>query len=355
MSEQYLPPVTHVASMVTIRRERTLPVPGSVTVRVNEKVQATHVVAEAEHRPQHFFLDLARGLGISERRVGDHLVCQQGDRVDAGEVIAGPVGLARRTVRAPADGRILTISRGRVLFEARGERLELRAGLPGKVVATDGIRVVTIETSGSLIQGVWGNGQQEFGVMRLVEDNPASRLQTGQLDINLRGAILVAGVCDHLAPLHQATEISVRGVILGGLASELIQTAKRLPYPLIVTEGFGHRPINTPAFNLMSSHDGREVALDARPALPFRNQRPEVIIPLQADRPLEVPEDVIPLKRGVRVRILRAPHQGEVGVIRKVLPSASTYPSGVRVISATVELDQGGTTMVPLANLDVLR
>ena len=108
MRNFYIPPVTHVTPLTTIRRERVLPVPGVVTVRVNEKVQASHVVAEAETVPRHFFLDVVRGLGVSQQNVGRHIVRREGDRVDAGEVIAGPVGIARRTIRAPADGRIIT-------------------------------------------------------------------------------------------------------------------------------------------------------------------------------------------------------------------------------------------------------
>ena len=42
----YLTPVMHVVPLTTIRRERVMPVPGVVTVRVNEKVQANHVIAE---------------------------------------------------------------------------------------------------------------------------------------------------------------------------------------------------------------------------------------------------------------------------------------------------------------------
>jgi hypothetical protein len=355
MRNFYIPPVTHVIPLTTIRRERVLPVPGAVTVRVNEKVQASHVIAEAETVPRHYFLDVARGLGVSLQNVGRHFVRREGDRVDAGEVIAGPVGLARRTIRAPADGRIITISRGRVLFEARGELLALRAGFPGVVIATDGTRSVTVEATGALIQAVWGNGKQDYGVMRMVGEGPADRLKTDQLDVNLRGAVLVAGICDHPAPLHQATELSVRGVILGGLASDLIPVAQRLPYAVVVLEGFGERPINPPAFHLLSSNIGREVAIDGQQPRPFQLQRPEVIIPLPATRDIELPDEVIPLKPGVRVRILRAPYQGEVGAVQSVLDQAAQYPSGIRAMSAKIELTGGNIVTVPIANLEVLQ
>lgn len=351
----YLLPVKHVLSLTTIRRERIMPVPGVVTVRVNEKVQANHVIAEGVTTPNHYYLDLARGLGVPENRVSQYMVLQQGDRAEVGDVIAGPVGISRRTVRAPTDGRVVAVLRGRVLFEARGEAFEMRAGIPGKVIATDGVSIVTIETTGALIQAAWGNGKRDFGLMRLVGDGPGSRLQTGQLDINFRGAILVAGTCDHPAPLHQATELNVRGVILGGMSSSLISVTQRLPYPVVVTEGFGSRPINLPAYELLRSNVGREVALSATPAEPYNTQRPEIIIPLPANRPVGLPDEVIPVKSGTRVRVLREPGQGDVGLVREVLPAASLYPSGIRAMSATVELDRSGVITVPLANLDTLQ
>lgn len=191
--------------------------------------------------------------------------------------------------------------------------------------------------------------------MRMVGEGPADRLKTDQLDVNLRSAVLVAGICDHPAPLHQATELSVRGVILGGLASDLIPVAQRLPYSIVVLEGFGERPINAPTFHLLSSNIGREVAIDGQQPRPYQLQRPEVIIPLPATRDIELPDEVIPLKLGVRVRVVRAPHQGEVGAVQSIIDQAVEYPSGIRAMSAKIELAGGNIVAVPVANLEVLQ
>jgi hypothetical protein len=212
-----------------------------------------------------------------------------------------------------------------------------------------------LETTGVLIQAKWGNGREDFGVMRMIGEGPESRLQTGQLDINLRGAVLVAGMCDHPAPLHQATELSVRGVILGSISSELIPVARRLPYPLVVLEGFGRFAINEPAYNLLGSNVGREAAIDARPSAPYAVRKPEVIIPLPATKETDLPDEVILLESGVRVRILRSPYQSKVGIVQEILGEAVVYPSGVRARSALVALESEGSVTVPLANLEVLQ
>lgn len=355
MKKSYHIPVTHVVPMTTIRRERLMPVPGTVLVGVNEIVKGDQVLAESAPTPHHYFLNVARGLGVPVRRVGQYLVRKAGERIEKGEIIAGPVGFARRTVRAPHDGRIVAITRGRVLFEVRAEPMELQAGFPGRVIATDGVQTITIETTGALVQGIWGNGLQDAGIMRLAGDDPSSRLRAGQLDIKLRGAVMVAGICDHPAPLKQATDISVRGVILGSILSDIIPVAKELPYPLIITDGFGEQPMNSAAFQILGSNVGREVSIDASPMEPYKMNRPEVIIPLPSNVPIELPNEVIPIKRGIRVRILRAPHRGKVGKVREMLPRASIYPSGVRAVSAKIELEQGGVISVPVDNLDVIQ
>ncbi len=352
---EYLAPVKHVIPLTTIRRERLLPVPGTVAVRVREKVQAQDVLAEADAQPRHIFIDVARGLGVAASQVPQLVTRERGERVEIGDIIAGPVGLARRTVRAPADGRIAALSEGRVLFEVRGRSIEVRAGFPAVVVATDGTRLVTVETTGALIQAAWGNGRQDFGVMRVIGDDPGEPLVTDKLDINLRGAVIVAGNCDNPAPLHQATELSVRGLILGSMASDLIPVVRRLPYAVLILEGFGRIPINSAAYALITSNVGREVAVDARPAQPYDPHRPEMIIPLPASREVGLPDEVVLLVPGVRVRVTRDPYHGAVGVVRELLEHAVEFPSGILARSANVELEGIGDVPVPLANLEVLQ
>jgi hypothetical protein len=354
MNVSILPSVIHVSPLTNIRRERRLPVPGTVTARVNERVQAQDVVAEAEPARRRIFIDVARGLGVSEAQAERHVRKQAGDRVDAGDVIAGPVGMARRTLRAPAGGRIVRVSEGRVLLEALGQPIQLRAGFPGLVVSSDGVQSVTIEAAGALVQGVWGNGKQEFGVMHIAVEGPGEPLREEMLDIDTRGAILVAGICSDHEPLSFAAEMRLRGLILGGLDSELIPVANRLPYPILVLEGFGERPISGPAYEVLVSSTGREVMLDARPIRSYDDHRPEVIIPLVAGRRLEPPPEVVPLAIGVRVHLLRPPHEGAVGLIKQLPSQATTFPSGVMARCATVDIEGVGEASIPLANLEII-
>lgn len=355
MTITYLLDVRHISPMATIRRERRLPYPGTILVHGNERVHASDVIAETEIQSRHAFLDIARGLGVGVGEVPRFMQRAVGDTIDQGDVIAGPVGIARRTIRAPGDGKIVKLEGGKVLFQERTRTYQLRAGFPGTVVASDGATVVSIETVGALLNTVWGNGKRGFGVMRMVDGDPGGRLVTDRLDIILRGAVLVAGICDHPAPLHQATELSVRGLILGSMISDLIPVARRMPYPIVLTEGFGILPMNPAAFDLLNSNGGREAAVDAEMASEKHFKRTEVIIPLPATQEVSIPDEIVPIAPGVRVRVLRPPYQADVGTVREVLERAVPYPSGILARSASVELQGVGIKTVPLANLEILQ
>jgi hypothetical protein len=322
---------------------------------MNEKVQAGDVLAEAEPASRYYTLDLSRALGLPAKEAVKHVRRDRGERADAGDVLAGPAGVTRRTLRAPAAGEVVGIQDGRLIFEARGAVVALRANFAGVVVGTDGVQSVTLETTGALVQAVWGNGKQETGVMRQVAATAGDRLEPSQFDLSLRGAVILGGICTQPSVLQQAAELAIRGLILGSLAADLVPLARRVSYPILVTEGFGEIPMNSAAFSLLTTNVGREVTVDGRIGGSYSLQRPEVIIPLPAARQVALPDEVIPISPGVRVRVVQAPHLGAVGVVREVPTRAVAYPSGVLARSARVELEGFGPAMIPLANLEILQ
>lgn len=351
----YVAPISNVSPTVTIRREWKLPVRGTIAVRVNEQLSAGETVAEADVPERHVFLDVARALNVPEEAAGRYLTCRVGDHLSEGDRIAQSEGMLRRTVRAPGNGRVIDFSEGRILFEVVGERFELKSRYPCTVGGTDGVQSIYVETSGALIQGVWGNGKHDFGVLRLVGKGPDQKLTPDLMDPSWRGAMLIAGYCDQSAPLQQAAELSARGLILGGLAASLIPVTRRLNFPVIVLEGFGTVAMNAAAFQLLESNQGNEASVDAMPSRPFEEKKPEIIIPVASTRDYELPNEVVPLSPGVRVRVLRRPHMGAVGVVREILARVVRYPSGNKARSARLDIEGKGSVIVPLANLEVLQ
>ncbi len=348
-----LAPVTHYLPLTLIRRERLLPQPGKVLVRAGQKVAATDAIAEASLFPDFLLLDVARSLQLSASKTEKYLQCQAGDQLTQGDVIAGPVGLANRIVRAPRDGKVVLTGEGQVLLETTGKVFQLKAGITGNVVELIGDRGALIETTGALIQGVWGNGRIDAGVMSVLAKKPDMLLTMADLDVSLRGSIVLAGFCNDPDVLTMADELPLRGLVLGSLAASLMPVAAKLSCPVLVIEGFGDHPLNPVVFKLLSSSERREVALCAEAWDRYTGARPELVIPLPAPGSTTLPQDTAVFDLEKPVKVLRGPHAGELGLIVNLRGNV-VFPSGLRSRAAEVRFENGKTQFLPLANLEIV-
>jgi hypothetical protein len=346
--------VVHILPLTTIRRERALPVPGRVLVRQGQKVAPRDVVAEASITPEHLLLNVPRALGVTAKEAQGLIERAVGEPVNEGDLIAGPVGLARRVLRAPVSGVIALIRDGKVLLEVDTLPHELRAGLAGVVSDLIADRGAVIETVGALVQGVWGNGRMEFGLMQNQLETPDAKLSSDQLDVSLRGAVVLEGYCDDPKALRNAADIPLRGLILSSMAAALVPLALKMPFPVLVLRGFGYQPLDEASFKLLTTNQNREVSVNAVAFDHFAGTRPEVVIPLPSSSDPQLPMETEDFTVGQKVRLLRAVEINSVGTIRHILDQPAVLPSGLRTAVAQVNLENGETVTVPLANLEVL-
>jgi hypothetical protein len=349
-----LPQQTHVSLLVVIRRARMLPARGSISARVNQKVSPSDVLGRTTLAPKHFLFDIAHGLGLPPAKADRYLRRELDEKVAGGDILAGPVGWVRRVVRAPEEGRVVLQGDGRLLYEGLGESFELRAGLPGTVIGMEPDLGVTIETVGALVEGIWGNGRQEFGSLRMGTPGSSNMLAAGDLNMDMRGAIAVAGRLEDPNIFRALAALPARGVIAGSMPAALIPAAEACELPVILTEGFGKVPMNSAIFELFATNVGREASLNAQQTDPWKGLRPEVIIPLPAVGSADVPAEAVQLVVGRRVRILRAPYAGREGSVVSIPEGLLPLPNGMRTVCAEVELGDTGLVRVPIANLDIL-
>lgn len=347
--------VTHILPLTTIRRERILPVPGRVVVRKGQKVVSTDVIAEARLHPEHLLLDIARGLGLPEEDADQHLHCKAGAQVAEGDVLAGPVGFTKRVVRSPRNGKVIVAGSGQVMLQLDSPPDELRAGIPGVVTALVDERGAVIETTGALIQGVWGNGRVDYGLMNVLLRNPEETLTPDRLDVSMRGSVVLGGYCDDVEVLRTAAGLPVRGMILSSMDASLLPFAARARFPIIIIEGFGKIPMNTVAYKLLITNERRDTALNADPWDRYRGIRPEVIIPLPAPGELPYPQDGGMFAEGQQVRSIRQPHQALIGTIVAFKTELTPLPNGTKARCAEIQLESGDKVVIPLTNLEVIK
>lgn len=347
-----LAPVTHILPLTNIRRLRSLPVSGNVIVRPGQKVNASDVVAHAAVASDHFFIDIRRGLGIPQASAAERCIVRAvGERVQKGDVIAETGGLFSKMIRTPTDGEVVSISGGQVLLRTRTSSIEVLAGFAGTVSDIMDDRGAIIETSGALIQGVWGNGLSDSGMLLLVSAAPDEEITRPQIEVSMRGAVIMGGHCASADVLRAGAELPLRGLILASMSSELVSVASSLSYPVLVLEGFGKIPLNEAAYKLISTSEKRDVSISAA-FNPGAGERPELIIPLPAIGQSAPETDYFAPNQTVRIQ--GAPYAGRMGTFVQVRPGLFTLPNGLKVPAADVQLDSETRVTVPLANLEVI-
>ena len=347
-------PVNHIIGLTSIVRERILPVSGTVLVRLNQKVSPNDVIAEANWAREHVLLDVARTLRVSPNAADRLVKYKVDDRVVASAEVATGKGLFPRSVRAPREGRVVAVGGGQVLLEVGEAKLELRAGIPGTIIEIIANHGAVIQTAGALVQGVWGNGRIDSGLLVNIAEKPDGVLTTGRLDVSLRGSILLAGMVKDAETLQAAADLPVRGLILSGLYPSLIQQAREMRYPIMVTDGFGPLPMNSTAYKLLSTNAKREVTVNAEVYDRYSGARPEAIIPLPISSSPPASREVETFAPGLQVRMRRPPALGMIGLIVAVKPGLTMLPSGLRAPAAEVKLENDETVVVPLVNLEVV-
>ncbi len=349
-----LAPIAHILPVAIIRRERAMPASGRIIARRGQEVHPADVVAEVMLRPEHLLLDIGRGLGLEAKEADHYIQRRAGDEVGQGDVIAGPVGIGKRVVRTPQSGTVVVAGEGQVLLEVEGKFSELKAGYSGVITDIIEDRGVVVEALGTLIQGVWGNGKLNFGVLNVMVQSPDGTIIPGMMDISLRGSVIVFGYCEDEKVLRKAEELSVHGMILGSMDAALVPIASNMNYPILLVEGFGKLPINPDAFRLLTSSAMREVVVNAELWNRMGNSRPEAVITIPEGVSPEVPTEQATFAIGQTVRVVSNPYKSMVGTLTSLPQGFALLPSGLRAQVAEVRLAGEQTIQIPLANLEVI-
>jgi hypothetical protein len=346
--------IVHILPLTSIRRERVLPVPGRVLVRQGQTVQPRDIIAEAAIAPEHLLLNVSRSLGVSSKKVQSLIQREIGERVTEGDLIAGPVGITRKVLRAPVSGRIALIQAGKIMLEVETPPYQLRSGMAGVVTDLIADRGAIIETVGALVQGVWGNDRMDFGLMQNKLEEPDSKLTREQLDVSLRGTVVLGGYCDDPKALSNAADIPLRGLILSSMSASLVPLAAKMPFAVIVLRGFGFRLLDSASYKLLTSNENREIVVNAVVFDRFSGTRPEVVIPLPSPEEPPHPPETENYSAGQKVRLAHSFDPDAIGTIEHITDKPVILPSGLRSVSAQINLESGESVIMPLANLEIL-
>ncbi|MCA9979482.1 MAG: hypothetical protein KDD89_01560 [Anaerolineales bacterium] len=352
----FYPHRTIVHPLLDIERERSLTRDGNVMLRRGQATTPVSVVAKTMVSGKLHAIHASNILDVPPEDVSKYLLVEAGTGLQKGTPILqkrGTIGRNRR-ISTPTSGVLTGVEHGYVLFEERPRELEVRAMLAGRVTEIIPNRGAKIQTTGALIEGVWGTGRDGHGQLQLLTNSPTG-VPTEDQFVSVRGMIVVAGHLNDPLLVERAEENGARGFVVGSVTTAVYLARRNFSIPILVTDGIGQRPMATPIFDLIGNLNGQEGSLLTR-ATGNQPHRPELIVP-KPDNFAEYDELTLPvptLAPGQQVRILGPLHAGQVGKIINIYEHGHQSRLGIRSPAATVTLPNGRYVVVPLQNLDLI-
>lgn len=348
----------YASPLMRIRREVRIPdnAIGSFDVAVGQAVDIRTRIGRAVVPARHVLIDAAALLGLKDPdALADLLLVRPNQLVSRDTPLAGRDPKRGKRVFAPSDGLVVGLDRGSIIFQERPELIDLEAGVRGTVTLVMD-RKVYVETVGSLIQGVWGNGRSVIATLRLEPTKGIDSLPVETLDPAYKGEIVISS-----SPLTAQSFVVMNargfaGVIAPSMPSSLLPLAEASPHAVMLTEGFGVARMNTAAADLLKEMDGFLATLNANRPSRGSLLRPELIVNRSnADPNLRAPNPYEPLKVNARVRVTREPYQGQSGRVLELPRAPQLLPSGLRApVVRLMLLSTNEQVVVPLANVEAV-
>lgn len=371
-------PGLRITEETSVQKERRLPIKGEVLVKVGDATAPETVVARAMLEGNLHSFKAAEQVGASPGEMAGLLKKQVGDKVEQDELLAevkGLFGLFKSECRAPVAGTIEHISQtsGYIGIRQPARPIEVTAYLRGKVIEVLLEEGAVIEARAAFVQGIFGVGGERYGILRVIGDNANQPLSDSQLSEELRGAILVCGGGATAAALQRAGEIGLAGMVVGALPdAELrrfvgydigvaVTGQEKVPFTLVLTEGFGELPMAERTFRLLRSLEGKIASINGATQIRAGVIRPEIIVPREASAPAQADRDfhlatgASELAAGVKVRMIREPYFGQLGEVTALPAELQRIQTGAKVRVAEVRLESGEEAVVPRANLEIIQ
>ncbi|MCL6580066.1 MAG: hypothetical protein K6U08_00390 [Firmicutes bacterium] len=371
MAHAYTPGLK-VTDYTVLRRQRRLPIPGDVLVKLGDTVRPDTVVAKTMLPGDPQTLNAANVLALLPNEVRSAMKKKEGDTVKAGEVIgisASFFGLLKKRLVAPCDGTIERISdvSGQVTLRQPPTPLELTAYINGKVAEILPREGVVIETRGAYIQGIFGVGGEKYGPIRFRAQGPDRPLTAADIDQSCKGCVVVGGSLITGEAIRKAVEVGAHAVVAGGIID--IDLVAYLGYDigvaitghedvsttLIVTEGFGPMRMADKTYGLLKSLDGLEASVTGATQIRAGVMRPEIIVsgyqPAKVQTSADTSEGLVP---GTPVRLIREPYFGRLATVVELPPDLVVIETEAKVRILKARLESGEVVTVPRANVEIL-
>jgi len=370
MAHAYTPGL-RVTDRAVVRRERRLPLRGTVLVAPGDAVAADTVVARTELPGNVQTVNVAARLSIDPAAVPEALVRPIGSRVAAGEVVASGrslFGLLSQKAVAPADGVIESVSgvTGQLILREAPLPVEVHAYVRGRVVEVLPEEGVVIESDAAFVQGIFGVGGETHGAIAVRVQGPDQELRADRIDASCHGRVVIGGAYVSYETLMRARDAGAAAVVVAGfddrdlrrlLGKDLgvaITGSEDVGITLVLTEGFGRIAMAERTWKLLTGHEGDPASVSGATQIRAGVMRPEILVPLaSAGAAASATNAASGVEIGSLLRVIRQPWFGRIATVVELPPELRELESGSLARVMVVEFsDDGSRAVVPRANIE---
>jgi len=367
MSKSYTPGLKILRNTV-IKKERKLPLKGDINCSKGDKVKYDNTVASTYLPGNIHMVNVANQLNIEPSIIKDYLTVSINQKVNKGDIIAenkGLFGFFKSQVLSPFKGKVSNVSNrtGQLMVSEPDIPVKVDAYIDGTVVQIIENEGVVVESQGALIQGIIGVGGEKSGYIELLDrENISSKKDLSDKIVVIRGAIdkkLYDNISDKGAVGIVAGGFDYKSLsdILGYKLGVAITGTEEIKTTLIITEGFGSVEMSKKTYEILNESNGSRASINGATQIRAGVIRPELIISAKRSENNTVSDfdesDLI-IKEGSKVRVIREPDFGSIGIIRSLPKDSVSVESETKARVAEVEFANNKRKLVPRANLEII-
>lgn len=373
MAKAYTPGLK-VSERVTHRARRLLPISGVVKVNKGDTVTAEDIVAETFMDGDITPMNVANRLSCLPADVPGLMKKAEGETVTKGEIIAeskGIFGMFKSALAAEVDGTIETISAtsGQIMIRGAAIPVQVKAYMAGRVVEVLPKEGCIIENDVMLVQGIFGIGGETSGTIRVASTSHDETLEAAAITPEMKGAIVVGGSRVTVEAIRKARDVGAKAIVTGGIDDAdlkaflgydlgvAITGSENVGITVVITEGFGEIAMAARTFRLLKDQEGSEASVNGATQIRAGVMRPEILVPLTGASDGSAEHDGDGggvLDFGTTVRIIRDPYFGAIGSVTALPAEPQVLGSGSKARVLEVDLVEGGTVVVPRANVELI-
>lgn len=377
MSRVLVPSLT-ISSRMEVRRQRLLPIAGRVLVSVGQNVTPQTIVAESERLGELHIIRASDSLNLTPSETLKYVVVKEGMTVRQGDVLAevsSMWGLFSSKVVAPVDGVVefITSATGHIGLREPSRKIAVNAYMHGVVESVHDKRGVTVTSSAMFIQGIFGVGGEQHGIVHLLDIADDRAVQELDIPEDCGGKILIGGRGPTIDALRCAQARGAVGFVTASIDDRVLSQYlgfdigialtgdENLSMTLIITEGFGDIAFNSRIRALLEIANNRAASINGATQVRAGALRPELIVRCdsQSDSADQTMSDSTSVPSGLdvgsTVRMIRVPYFGRYGTVVSLPKELAQLETGAMARVAGVQLDGSSEqVLIPRANMELI-